>query len=117
MGSKFIAAIAVVLSGTTAVLAQTKFSGTLQCSNNKASTIEEHVIEVGDRPNHSLVISKTKCTFAKPIEIAGMQAKEMIAVSFFDAIPGTEITSRNYWTMPCANRNKAYLLTRSRGRP
>jgi hypothetical protein len=42
MRSKIIAALVVVLSGTTAVLAQTKISGTLQCS--KAGTIEEHTI-------------------------------------------------------------------------
>jgi hypothetical protein len=112
MRSKFIAAMVVVLSGTTVVLAQTKFSGTLQCS--KAGVIEEHVIEVGDRPNHSLTISKVKCTFAKPIEIAGMESKEIISAGFVD-ISGKKISARDYWTITLANGDKAYIYEQVSG--
>ena len=112
MQSKFIVALVVVLSGTTAVLAQTKFSGTLQCS--KAGTIEEHTIEVGDSPNHSLTISKAKCTFAKPIEIAGTQSKEVIMAGFAE-VSGTKISAHNYTAITWANGDKAYIYNEVSG--
>jgi len=105
MRSKLIAAIVVVLSGTTAVLAQTNFSGTLQCS--KAGTIQELVIQVEDHPDHSLMISKRKCTFAKPIEIAGTQMKEVILDGLAD-VTATEALAHTYATMNCANGDKSY---------
>jgi hypothetical protein len=113
MRSKFIAAMVVVLSGTTVVLAQTKFSGTLQCS--KAGVIEEHVIEVGDRPNHSLAISKYKCTWPKPMEIAGTQSKEAIVTGSGDisGTNGSAGSERSYLTITWANGDKSYIHEQS----
>jgi hypothetical protein len=102
MRSKFIVAIVVVLSGSTAVLAQTKISGTLQCKVG-----EHHELEVGDRPNHSLSIGKQICTWPKPIEIAGTQSKEMIGTGSMEA-SGTKGRARVYGTITWANGDKSY---------
>ena len=110
MRSKFISAIVVVLSGTTTVLAQTKISGTLQCS--KAGTIEEHKIEVGDHPNHYVVISKYTCTWPKPMKIAGTQTKDSIVISSDDT-SGTDGRESSYATINWANGDKAYVYEQS----
>jgi len=110
MGGKFIAAIVVVLSGTTAVLAQTKISGALQCSEPG----EEHALEVGDRPNHTLRIGKGKCTFTKPIEIAGTQSKEEILTEF-DEISGTKWRGHGYGVVTWANGDKSYYSMQDSG--
>jgi len=111
MGGKFIAAIVVVLSGTTAVLAQTKISGTLQCSGPGG---EQHVLEVGDRPSHSLMIGKGKCTRSKPIEIAGTQTKEYIGTGFSE-ISGTKYRGHGYAIVTWANGDKSYYSTQGSG--
>jgi hypothetical protein len=113
MRSKFIAAIVVVLSGTTAVLAQTKFSSTLQCGKAGGS-IEQHAIEVGDYPNHSLLIDKSKCTFTKPIEIAGTQSKEEILTEFVE-ITGTKWRGHGYGFITWANGDKSYYSLQDSG--
>jgi hypothetical protein len=110
MRSKFIAAIVVVLSGTTAVLAQTKISGTLQCGKPD----EQHVLEVGDRPNHSLMIIKGKCTWAKPIEIAGTQTKESTGASFVET-SGAKFRGHGYGVLTWANGDKSYDYTQASG--
>ena len=110
MRSKFIAAIVVVLSGTTAVLAQTKISGTLQCS--KAD--EQHELQVGDRPNHSLMIGKMKCTWPKPMEIAETQTKEYIGAEFVE-FSGTKFRGHGYATITWANRDNSNVYFQDSG--
>jgi len=51
--------------------AQTKISGTIQC----AKPDPQNAIAVGDRPGHALVVMKSKCTWTKPMELAGVQTK------------------------------------------
>jgi len=101
MRSKLIVAIVVLLSGSTAVLAQTKISGTLQC---KAG--EQHALEVGDRPDHSLMVAKLTCTSPKPMEIAGTQMKEYIGTGFLD-ISGTKFRDHGYGVFTWANEDKS----------
>jgi hypothetical protein len=102
MRGKIIAAMVVVLSATTAVLAQTKISGTLQCGKPD----EQHMLEVGDRPNHSLMIDKGKCTWAKPMEIAGTQTKEYIGTEFVE-FSGTKWRGHGYAIFTLANGDKS----------
>ncbi len=85
MRIKLIPAFVVVLSAATTVLAQTKISGTVQCSKPD----KQHALEVGDRPNHSVMIAKGKCTWTKPLEIAGTHRKEDIGTGF-DEITGNK---------------------------
>jgi hypothetical protein len=102
MRSKLIVAIVVLLSGSTAVLAQTKISGTLQCGKPD----EQHSIEVGDRPNHSLMIENVKCTWAKPMEIAGTQTKELIGAEFVE-FSGTKYRGHGSALITHANGDKS----------
>ena len=110
MPRKFIAAMVVVLSGTTTVLAQTKISGALQCGKPD----EQHVLDVGDRPNHSFMIAKGKCTWTKPLEIAGTQATEDIGTSFVE-ISGTKFRDRGYEVTNWANGDKSNIYAQGSG--
>jgi hypothetical protein len=64
-----------------AASAQTKISGTLQC----AKADPENAIPVGDRPEHTLLISQQKCTWTKPIQLEGVDAKTGQDTVFSDA--------------------------------
>jgi hypothetical protein len=68
----------IVLGLATVASAQTKISGTLQCSKPD----QQHAIEVGDRPNHAFVVSQRKCTWTKGFEIVGTEAKDHMATEF-----------------------------------
>src|SRR5579862_6770624 len=67
--------IALLFTGLVLVAAsasaQTKITGTIQC----AKPDPQNAIPVGDRPGHAFAIMKVKCTWTKPIELAGVQAK------------------------------------------
>jgi hypothetical protein len=67
--------IALVLAGlmllTASVGAQTKITGTIQC----AKADPQNAIPVGDQPGHAFVVMKNKCTWTKPMELAGVQTK------------------------------------------
>jgi hypothetical protein len=82
-------------------MAQTKISGTVQCSKPD----EQHALEVGDRPNHSLMIAKGKC-----LEIAGTQAKEDVGTGF-DEIAGNRSHGHGYVINTWANGDKSYVHT------
>jgi hypothetical protein len=51
--------------------AQTKIAGTVQC----AKPDPQNMIPVGDRTGHAFVVMKAKCTWTKPVELAGIQSK------------------------------------------
>lgn len=67
----FTVAVVVWLCAATAN-AQTKVSGTAQFSKPDPA----HMIPVGDRPDHSLVVEQVKCTWTKPMEIGGDKSKD-----------------------------------------
>ena len=76
MKSKTILVFLAMLALAAAVRAQTRISGTLQCVKP-----EQHMIEVGDQPNHFLGVTRVECTWSRPIEIAGVQATTGVSVS------------------------------------
>ncbi len=106
MRIKLIPAFVAVLSAATTVVAQTKISGTVQCSKPD----EQHALEVGDRPNHSLMVAKGKCTWTKPMEIAGTQTKEDIGTGF-DEISGNKSRGHGYVVGTMANGDKMHVST------
>ncbi len=87
--------------------AQTKFSGTLQCGKPD----QQHAIDVGDRPNHSFVINQTKCTWTKPLEIAGVQSKEDVYTEFSE-VSGNRARVQGYGIGTMANGDKFYIRLR-----
>jgi hypothetical protein len=93
-----------VFALATAAGAQTKISGTLQCSKPD----QQHAIEVGDRPNHSFAISQTKCTWIKPLEIAGIQTKEDVYTGF-NEVSGNRARGQLYGVVTMTNGDKYYV--------
>jgi hypothetical protein len=63
-------------------------------------TDEQHMLEVGDHPGHSLMISKGKCSWTKPPEIAGTQTKEDV---------GTNFSGHGYVVGTLASGDKMYV--------
>ncbi len=106
MRIKLIPAFVVALWAATMAVGQTKTSGTVKCSKPD----EQHALEVGDRPNHSLMIAKGKCTWTKPLEIAGTQSKEDIS-AFFDEVTGNKSHGHGYVVNTWANGDKSYVRT------
>ncbi len=94
----------VVLSVVTLATAQTKISGTGQCGKPD----QQQSIEVGDRPNHSFVIFKGKCTWTKPLEIAATESKEHLA-TVFQEVNGNHASSRGFGVDTMANGDKFYV--------
>lgn len=95
--------LAMLALGSTAV-GQTKISGTVKCSKPD----EQHMLDVGDRPNHSLMIAKGKCTWTVPMEIAGTKATEDIGTGF-DEVSGNKSRGHSYVVGTLANGDKTYV--------
>jgi hypothetical protein len=83
--------------------AQTKMSGTELCTKPD----QEYSIQVGDRPNHTYVIQQGKCSWTKPMEIAGIQGKEGVYTGFIE-ISGDTGRARGTYVETMANGDKAY---------
>ncbi len=89
--------------------AQTKQSGTAQCK-----TESEQAIEVGDRPGHALSVSKSKCTWTKPMELGGSQTTEGTSVATTDVL-GNRARVHGYHTSTLANGDKFYVRFQGTG--
>lgn len=84
--------------------AQTKNSGTIQCG--KANP--QHMIEVGDKPNHTMGISKATCTWTKPMETAGLKSKDGYDV-FADDTTGGKFSGHGIHVSTMDNGDKIYV--------
>ncbi len=88
----------------TVALAQTKISGSAQCS--KPDTQQK--IDIPDHPNHALSISQAKCTWTKALEVGGVASKEGVD-SVADDIHGNKVTSHGYYVDTMENGDKAFV--------
>ena len=104
MRIRAILAFLSVLALITAAAAQTKISGTAQCGKPD----QQNSIAVGDRPNHSLMISQGKCTWSKPLEIGGVQNKEGVNTAF-DEVSGNRSRTRGFYVDTMASGDKAHV--------
>lgn len=68
------------LSFSVLAVAQTKISGTVKCGNPD----QFQKIDVGDKPGHALAVSQGKCTWTKPMTIAGIQTKDDVGTNMED---------------------------------
>jgi hypothetical protein len=84
-------------------LAQTKLSGAGQCAKRDP----EHKLDVGDRPQHAFSISRSKCTWSRPFEIAGVEAKGGTAVQF-DEVSAKGSRFHGYYLDTMANGDTAH---------
>ncbi|MBZ5516122.1 MAG: hypothetical protein LAN62_14995 [Acidobacteriia bacterium] len=104
MRLKIMVTFLIVFALAAVASAQTKISGTLQCG--KADPV--YAIQVGDRPNHSFVIGQIKCTWAKPLEIAGVNSKEDVYTNFSE-VSGTRSRAQSYGVGTMADGDKFYV--------
>jgi len=84
----------------TGVLAQNKISGTQQCKATPPTPVA-----IGDRPNHALAIVTAQCTWSKPIEMAGLQAKDGVDTVATE-ISGDVASDRGYYVGTVSNGDK-----------
>jgi len=89
--------------------AQTKISGTVSCAKPDPA----YSIEVGDRAGHSFSINKSACTWTTPLEIAGLQAKDGLDVSFGDA-SGARVRAFGYHVATMSNGDKFFVRYQGR---
>ena len=94
----------IVLSLATVALAQNNISGSSKCGKPD----EQHILEVGDHPNHSLMIDRSKCTWTKPLEIAGTQDKEYVTTES-DEIQGNRSRGHGYAVDTMTNGDRAFV--------
>lgn len=87
----FSISVFVYVGAATVAAAQEKISGTVQCSNADP----QHIVPVEGMPGHSLSVEQTKCTWTKPIEIAGLQSKDGVSTAMGDISP-TMLRMRGY---------------------
>ena len=106
---RVIAFATVLLGAPSIVLAQTKISGTTQCGKPDP----QHLVQAGDQANHTFAIMKFKCSWQKPLEIAGSQIKED-ELTVFEEARGTAGTDRSYVVGTMSNGDKVFV--RSQGK-
>ncbi len=87
----FVVVMSVLLLPTGAE-AQTKLSGTVQCSKPDP----QHTLGVGDHPNHFFTVSQVNCTWTEPWEIEGIKSKEGDATQF-DEMSGNSSSYRGHY--------------------
>lgn len=104
MRNKLFLILALMVALATTAAAKTKTSGTVSCAKPAPS----YSIEVGDQAGHSVSISKSVCTWTKPMEIAGLKTKDGTDVSYGDA-SGTEVKSSGYHVSNMSNGDKMYV--------
>lgn len=102
--SRTIMVLGAALLVSTLAGAQTQVSGSLHCGKPDP----QYVIEVGDRPGHAFSLSKSNCTWTKPMEIAGIQDKEYSYVATAE-IRGNRSHGYGAGVDTMANGDKAYI--------
>lgn len=104
MRSKFFLILGVALTLAPAASSQTKTNGTLSCGKPDPA----YSIEVGDRPSHSVAISKFACTWTKPMEYGEVQTKDGYDVAYSDA-SGAKVRGSGYHVSNLSNGDKIYV--------
>lgn len=69
MKARFMIGAGLALLLVSAAGAQTKFSGTLQCTKPDPN----YTVDVGDHPGHSYILTKDSCTWDSAVMINGMK--------------------------------------------
>ncbi len=110
MRLKILFTLLIVFVLAAVASAQNKLSGTAQCAKPEPT----YAIQVGDRPNHSFAIDQVKCTWTKPLEIAGIQNKEDVGTDFFE-ISGNTSRYRSYFVDTMANGDKVIYRVQGTG--
>jgi hypothetical protein len=84
--------------------AQKKISGTSHCGKAE----QQQSIPVGDTPDHAFSISKVKCSWPKPLEIAGLKTTED-EITGFTEVSGNSANQRMFLVGTMSNGDKMYV--------
>ena len=107
---RILMAIAVVCFAATTAAAQTKITGTVQCGKPDP----QHVIPVGDRPDHNLGVEQSKCTYTKPMEIGGAKSTEGVSTATND-ISGNTVRTRGFHVATMDSGDKFFVWYQATG--
>lgn len=108
--NRFFTTAALVCFATVAASAQTKTSGTAQF----AKADPQHMIPVGDRPDHSLGVEQVKCTWTKPMEIEGAKSKDGVSTETTD-ISGNTVRVRGVHVTTMDSGDKYFVRYQGTG--
>lgn len=98
-------AIALVCFVAATAAAQTKFSATAQCGQQPDP---QYVIPVGDLPDHSLVLLQLKCTYTKPMEIAGAKSVSTV-ITITNEVSGDTFRARGCQVATMDSGDKVFV--------
>jgi len=104
MRFKAFATTVVVLMLATLAVAQTKISGISSCGKPD----QQQKIDVGDKPGHAFAISRGKCSWTKPMEIAGIQTKEDVVTTSAE-ITGARAHAHGFVVGTMSNGDTMYV--------
>jgi len=88
---------------TSLAVAQTKISSTIKCDKSSI----EHMVPVGDHPNHFFGVTQGSCTSSKPWMIAGVASKEGVGTATLEA-DGEVAKNRGVYVETMANGDQAH---------
>lgn len=106
MRCKAISGVVIVLALAAVSVAQTKISGTVNCG--KPDQFQK--IDIGDKPGHAYAISQSKCTWSKPMDIAGIQTHDDVGTDF-NEMTSTGAHGRGYVMGTMSNGDKFVVRT------
>ena len=86
--------VVMALALACAAAAQTKQSGTLQCA--KPDPMQK--VEIGDSPNHAMVVSKFQCTWTKGLEMGGSSSKDGASTEIAEMSGSKSTGSGVHWS-------------------
>jgi hypothetical protein len=98
-----LAATAAACLGSAAAAAD-KFTATCSCDKPDP----QHLLPVGDRPDHSLGVEARKCTWTQPIEIGGDASKDGVATNTVE-VSGNKARFRGVHEVTFASGDKLAL--------
>jgi hypothetical protein len=101
---KLVLVFAVLILVATSAGAQTKTTGTIQCGKPDQQT----AIPVNDRPGHAFVVVKVKCTWTKPLDLAGVQSKTGEDTGFSE-VDGVKSRDTGYDVTTMSNGDKFFV--------
>src|SRR5882724_10011728 len=94
----------VALLGVAGANAQNKISGTIKCNKSEPA----YKLEVGDRPEHAMMLEKNTCTATQPWEIGGDKYKEGYSVVVSEA-NSSRVTTNGYHVATYESGDKAVV--------
>jgi hypothetical protein len=101
---RFLITAALVCFAAVTASAQTKISGTAQFGKPDP----QHMIPVGDLPDHTLGVEQLKCTWTKPMEIEGAKSKDGVSTETAD-ISGNTARTRGFHVSTMDSGDKYFV--------